>query len=365
MKWQIIFAGLRARPVRTGVTILAVALQVSLILVMVGLTTGTAAEIGRRVSGVGADIVFQPPDADVLLAASGASLDPAMGEKIASVEGVKSVTPVLVRTNLKKFTMFFGIDPKTFDEVSGGLVYIKGRVFSGPDEVVIDDIFAKDKNLDVGSDLELQNHHFKVSGIVENGKGVRIFMALAKAQELNSTPNAVSIFFVKLKDSSDINGAIQKMKMEIPGYEIRNGPEYAALMTGANIPAIDAVNEVIVFVALCIGVLVIFLSMYTTIMERTREIGILRSLGASKAFIVTLIMNEAILICLIGVVLGTLGSFAIVRVAREFSPTLAFLISYPWMINAALSALASGVVGSLHPSLKAASQDPVEAFAYE
>jgi len=365
MKWQIIFAGLRARPVRTCVTILAVALQVSLILVMVGLTTGTADEIGRRVSGVGADIVFQPPDADVLLAASGASLDPGMEAIIAKVDGVKSVTPVLVRTNVKKFTMFFGIDPKTFDEVSGGLVYKKGRVFSGPDEVVIDDIFAKDKNLDVGDDLELQNHHFRVSGIVENGKGVRIFMELRKAQELNSTPSTVSIFFVKLKDSSDINGAIAKMKAEIPGYEIRNGPEYAALMTGANIPGFDAVNQVIVFVALCIGVLVIFLSMYTTIMERTREIGILRSLGASRTFIVTLIMKEAILICLIGVLLGTVDSFGIVRVAQHFFPTMAFTISYQWMIYAAISALASGVVGSLHPSLKAASQDPVEAFAYE
>jgi putative ABC transport system permease protein len=155
------------------------------------------------------------------------------------------------------------------------------------------------------------------------------------------------------------------MKKEIPGYEIRNGPEYAALMTGANVPYMDAVNQVIVFVAICIGVLVIFLSMYTTIMERTREIGILRSLGASKTFIVTLIMKEAILICLIGVVMGTLGSYVIVYVVQSFFPTMAFQISNQWKVYAALSALLSGVVGSLHPSLKAASQDPVEAFAYE
>lgn len=365
MKWQILLAGLKARPVRTCVTILAVALQVSLILVMVGLTTGTADEIGRRVSGVGADIVFQPPGADVLLAASGASLDPEIGSLIAKVDGVKSVAPVVIRTDIKAFTMFFGIEPKSFDEISGGLNYLKGRVFSGPDEVVVDDILAKDKNLDVGSDLEIQKHHFTVSGIVENGKGVRIFMDITKGQQLNNSPGMVSIFFVKLKDSSDINGAIEKMKVEIPGYEIRNGPEYWALMNGANIPGLDAVNKVIVFVALCIGVLVIFLSMYTTIMERTREIGILRSLGATRTFVVTMIMKEAILLCLIGVILGIAGSFGIVRVTRHFFPTMAFLISYPWIINAALSAIVSGVVGSLHPSLKAASQDPVEAFAYE
>jgi putative ABC transport system permease protein len=136
-------------------------------------------------------------------------------------------------------------------------------------------------------------------------------------------------------------------------------------MNGANIPGLDAVNEVIVFVALCIGVLVIFLSMYTTIMERTREIGILRSLGASKVFIVTLIMKEALLICLVGILLGMAGSFVISHMARAYFPTLVFLISNKWKFVAALSALMSGVIGSLHPALKASGQDPVEAFAYE
>jgi putative ABC transport system permease protein len=100
-------------------------------------------------------------------------------------------------------------------------------------------------------------------------------------------------------------------------------------------------------------------------MERTREIGILRSLGASKMFIVTLIMKESILLCVIGVILGTMGRYLIVDIAKSFFPSLAFMIDYKWMIIAAISALVSGVVGSLHPALKAASQDPVEAFAYE
>jgi len=129
---------------------MAVSLQVALILVIVGLTTGMADDVGRRVAGIGADIVFQPPDADVLLAASDVSLDPQIGAKLAEVEGVKSVTPVVVRMNVKKFTMLLGIDPPSFDAVSGGMVYRAGKVFSNDDEIVIDDIFAKDKKLDVG-----------------------------------------------------------------------------------------------------------------------------------------------------------------------------------------------------------------------
>ena len=365
MKWQIIFSGLRARPVRTGVTILAVSLQVALILVIVGLTTGTANEIGKRVAGVGADIMFQPEGADVLLAANSATLKVSYGAQIAEKENIQSVAPVLVKISTSPLVNISGIEPASFDAVSGGFTYISGKIFSKPDEIVIDDIFAKDRKLAVGDTVELLKHSFKVSGIVENGKLTRVFMGLNELQEINSSPNMTSLFFIKLKDASNIDASIEKLKQSYPGYEVRNVPEYAKLMNGTAIPGFDAFNAVVVFVALCIGIMVIFLSMYTTVMERTREIGILRSLGASKFFIVTLIMKESILLCLLGVVLGIFGSSVIIHVAKSFFPTLAFLRSYEWMVNAALSALVSGVIGSLHPSLKAASQDPVEAFAYE
>ena len=365
MNWQIILSGLRARPVRTVVTILAVSLQVTLILVIVGLTTGTVTEMGKRISGVGADIMFQPSGADVLLAANTASLKEEYAKLIAEKEGVQSVAPVLVKLSTAPLMNIFGIIPESFDKVTGGFEYQSGGVFSKPDEIVVDDIFAKDKKLAVGSTIELLHHTLKVSGVVTNGKGARVFMGLKALQDLDDNEGKVSIFFIKLKDNHDINGAIVKLKKEFPGYELRNLPEYTQLMNGASIPGFDAFNAVVVFVALCIGIMVIFLSMYTTIMERTREIGILRSLGATKMYIVTLIMKESVLLCIIGVVLGTIGSELIVAVAKSIYPTLSFLISYKWIVNAAISALVSGVVGSLHPALKAASQDPVEAFAYE
>jgi putative ABC transport system permease protein len=347
------------------VTIIAVSLQVALILVIVGLTTGTANEIGKRIAGVGADIMFQAPGSDVLLAANGANLKEKFASELAEKEGIQRVAPVLVKISTAPLVNIFGIDPESFNEVSGGLVYLDGKVFSEPDEIVIDDIFSKDKKLKVGDSIELIKQTFKVSGIVQSGKGSRVFMSLRASQDLNHTPGMVTVFFLKLKDARDINGAIEKLGAGYPGYELRNVPEYAALMNGASIPGFDAFNAVVVFVALCIGVMVIFLSMYTTIMERTREIGILRSLGASKMFIVTLIMKESILLCVMGVILGTMARYLIVDIAKSFFPSLAFDISYKWMIIAAISALVSGVVGSLHPALKAASQDPVEAFAYE
>src|SRR5207247_10053114 len=112
-----------------------------------------------------------------------------------------------------------------------------------------------------------------------------------------------------------------------PTYGLRPLREYAKLMMSTSMPALDAFIETVVFVALCIGVLVIFLSMYTTITERTREIGILRSIGASKGFIVSLIFQESAIVCFLGVVIGVGTSFLVGRLVEFTFPTLIVAMS--------------------------------------
>jgi putative ABC transport system permease protein len=141
--------------------------------------------------------------------------------------------------------------------------------------------------------------------------------------------------------------------------------EYSKLMMSNNMPALDAFFSTVVFVALAIGVLVIFLSMYTTITERTREIGILRSLGASKSFIIGLIFQESAAICVVGVIVGIAASYVVAKGVQWQFPTLAVLITPDWIAKASAFAILSGIIGSFYPSLKAAAQDPVEALAYE
>ena len=131
------------------------------------------------------------------------------------------------------------------------------------------------------------------------------------------------------------------------------------------IPGLDAFICSVVFIAVCVGVLVIFLSMYTTITERTREIGILRSLGASKGFVVWLFLEESLVLCVFGVGVGFIGSQVISSVIHMIFPTLPVEITADWRLRASIFAVLSGIVGSFYPSLKAAAQDPIEALAYE
>ena len=366
MNKQMIIAGLKARPVRTTVSILAVALEVVLILIVVGLTTGITGETARRTAGVGAEIMVQPQNSSMFLALSQNTMPIAIADKLRELSTVKAVAPVQLQVNSSEgVEIIYGIDPKNFYEVSGGFTWIKGGLFNEANDIVVDDMWAKSRHVDVGSPLDLLNQKVKVSGIVEHGKGARIFLSMEGARMITGQVDKVGVFFVKVKDPARVKEAIAQISGLLPGYKLQDVNELASQYTSSNIPGLSAFIDAVVFVSLCIGVLVIFLSMYTTITERTREIGILRSLGASKASIVGLIFQESTFVCLIGVMVGVGSSLMIGRLLESVFPTLIVEITVEWILKASVFAILSGIIGSFYPSLKAAGQDPVEALAYE
>src|SRR5262249_39969643 len=185
MNRQMIIAGLRARPVRTTVSVLAVALEVILILVIIGLANGISNETGKRTEGVGADILLQAPNSSLLLALSPSTMPLAIGNKIRELDGVKAVAPVQTLVNSSAgLEIIYGIDPDSFTAMSAGFIWHKGGLFKNDNEVVVDDIYARAKNVTVGDQVELVGHMFRVSGIVEHGKGARLFVGLKTAQDM-------------------------------------------------------------------------------------------------------------------------------------------------------------------------------------
>ncbi len=105
--------------------------------------------------------------------------------------------------------------------------------------------------------------------------------------------------------------------------------------------------------------------MYTTILERTREIGILKSLGASKGNIIGLVLRESLLLCALGVAAGVGFSYGIRALLKEAFPTITILITAEWLLKAGALAALGGVLGALYPAWLAARQDAIVALAYE
>ena len=204
-----------------------------------------------------------------------------------------------------------GIDLPSFNAVSGGFHYLSGGPFEGPYDMIIDDLEAGSKHRKVGDTVETLNHQFRICGIVEHGKGARKFVPIATLQDLIGAIGKASIFYVKLDDPNNADEVVRMIK-SIPGmqqYGVHSLKEYLSLMTSASIPGLTTVIDVVIGIAMIIGFIVIFQAMYAAVMERTREIGILKSLGAGKLYIVNVVLRETLLIAIGGVILGIAISY--------------------------------------------------------
>jgi putative ABC transport system permease protein len=226
-------------------------------------------------------------------------------------------------------------------------------------------VYARAQKLQVGRNLHILEHDFKVAGIVEHGKGARLFVLMSTLQEMSGAHDKANVFFVKNDRSDHTPAVMDEIRDLLPKYELRPLKDFISLMTSSNLPGLGAFINVMIGIAVAIGFLVIFLSMYTTVIERTREIGVLKSLGASKAYIVQIILSETALLCIGGAVVGVALSFVMRSIFLKLFPALSILITPKWILWAALIALVGGIFGAAYPAWIASRKDPVEALAYE
>jgi len=353
------------RPLRTLITILAVAIEVTLVIIVVGLTSGLLAESAKRIEGVGADIMVQPPSASVFMAFSGAPMPIAIGGKLEQLEYVQAVAPVLLQFNSTGLEIVYGIQQDTFKSVTGGFVFHDGHDLVEPNDIIVDDVYAKSKKVKMGQTIHVLEHDFHVVGIVEHGKGARLFVFLTTLQDMAGAHDKASVFFIKCDRTDHTAAVIDEIRQLLPRYEIRPLKDFISLMTSSNLPGLGAFINVMIGIAVVIGFLVIFLSMYTTIIERTREIGVLKALGASKPYIVQIILSETTLLCVAGVIGGIGLSFLMRSIFIKLFPTLTILITATWILRAGLIAVVGGLLGAAYPAWLASRKDPVEALAYE
>jgi len=354
------------RPIRTAITVLAVAIEVTLVIIVVGLTSGLILDTAKRTEGVGADIMVQPPSASVFMAFSGAPMPISIGKKLAQLEYVQAVAPVLVQFNsVNGLDLVYGIQPDSFRQVSGGFIFDVGKDLQGQDDILVDDVYARARKSHVGQTLHVLEHDFHVAGIIEHGKGARLFVLMSTLQEMSGARDKASIFFVKCDRSDHTAAAIDEITQLLPHYEVRPLKDYMSQITSSSLPGLNIFINVMIGIAVGIGFLVTFLSMYTTIIERTREIGVLKSLGASKTYIVEIILSETSVLCLGGVAVGVGLSYGMRIGLLRLFPALSILITLKWIFLAGVIALLGGLMGACYPAWLASRKDPVEALAYE
>ncbi|HYK38882.1 MAG TPA: ABC transporter permease [Candidatus Eremiobacteraceae bacterium] len=365
MMSEMIFRNLLHRPIRTFIGVLAVAVEVALVVLIVGLTSGILHETAKRVEGVGADIMLRPSSAGVIMGMSNAPMPVKIKERLVQMQYVQAVAPVLVQFNSTGgVELVYGID-KSFDEVSGGFVYLQGHAIENPDDMLMDELAVQSKHAKVGQKFRLFNHDWNVVGIVEHGKGSRIFVPLATLQDLSGATEKASLFYIKCTRPEHTEDVIAQIKAILPNYTLTAIKDYVSMMTTTNIPGLNVFVDAMIGLAVCIGLLVIFLTMYTTVIERTRDIGVLKSLGANSPFIVRAVLYESAALCLGGIFAGVGLSYAVRAGFLKAFPTLAILITPEWILRAAAIALIGAVLGASYPAWVASRKDAVEALTFD
>jgi putative ABC transport system permease protein len=365
---KMIVSNLAYRPLRSIISILAVAIEVTLILLIVGLMLGILDDTKERQKGIGADVIVRPPGSANFAAFSSAPVSVKYADILAGQPHVKAVAPVVLQTTvgLNGFELLNGIDLPSFESVGGALQYLEGGPFKGPDDLIVADVYADGNKVHVGSVVKVLNHDFTVCGVIPHGRGSRRYVPIRTMQELIGSDGKASVFYVKLDDPKNDGVAVQEFKAKLQSFNIISTREWLLLMTADSIPGLSIVIKVVIGIAVIIGFIVIFQSMYTAVMERTREIGILKSLGASKLYVVRLILRETLLLAIAGVIVGfVLSALGRLGILHRF-PTLSVLpINLRWALYSTLIAIGGAMLGAVYPAFKAAQKDPIDALAYE
>jgi len=242
-------------------------------------------------------------------------------------------------------------------------LFRSGKPFEAPNDAIADDVVAQSKHLKVGDKVTLINHEFTICGIVAHGKGARYFIPLKTAQDIAGAEQRVSMLYVRSK--GDIEAARAQILGALPGNDVKSVAEYTTLMTSSNLPELKPFIRTMVLIGMVISFLVVLMNMHTMVMERTREIGILKALGSSRLDIVKLLLGETLVLAVLGGVAGIALSFLVEGILRETTPSLQILITPAWLGGALLLALGGAAAGAIYPALRAASFDPVVALAYE
>jgi putative ABC transport system permease protein len=376
---NLIAANIRQRPVRSLVSVVGVALGVALVMLFTGLARGMSNDLQRRSQNLRAEIFFTRPGTMDNLTSSPANLSTKYVESLQAIEGVESAVPV-IRYVIQGgagfgFEQIEGVDWEPFSRMNG-ISLVEGRAPAprSPEaqqaddmvEIVIDETKASNSNLSVGGVLKLFGDiPHRVVGIYAPESGPRIKMSMSDMQYRVEAPGKCTFILVKAKDGVDEKTLAERIAAE-PGTKGNKIQFTRDVFTSIekSIPYLGIFLKVLVGLAALVSALVVMLAMYTTITERTREIGILKAMGASRGFIIGVIEKEAILISVLGLILG----FAVALIAGAVihrTHGLVFEYGWGWAIASALIGLLGGAIGALYPAVRAANLDAVSALSYE
>jgi putative ABC transport system permease protein len=369
---KLVFANLFHRPLRSLISVFAVAIEVIMILSIVGIFMGILNDQKQRTTGIGADLMMRGSNASNMNGVGAVSMPVDFAIPLGKLPHVKAVAPVATQINTQgNIEIIWGIDFPTYDALKP-FAFVAGHPFKDPYDIIVDDVLAAQKNpatgrlYTLGDTLTILNTDFHICGIVKHGKGGRKLIPFETLDQLIGVRNKASIFYLKLDDPANNQAVIDEIHATpgLANYPVQTIEEWQSEMTPDKLPGFNLALDAVTTIAVIVGFLVIFQTMYTAVLERTREIGILKSMGASKATIVTVVLRETAVLAVIGVIVGIAATYGVQTIVLH-TTTLQFQVTGRWIAQGAGIAFLGALCGAIYPAWVAARKDPIDALAYE
>lgn len=352
-------------------------LRTLLTLGAIGLTVGTILALESIINGMAVSMTDMFTDVEIMIRQDDISdtslsvLDQRIGSKIAAISGVQSaggmVFTAIVLPDAGAFFILWGFEPNGY--AINRFNVVEGEPLRSNHQVLLGRMMAEALNKDVGDTIELSGTRFRIVGIYESQIGFEEMggvLTLRDAQVLTGRPRKVSMYAVKLNDPSQAESIVARINNQFPEAFASLSGEFAEQMP--DFENSDRMLDGISFIALLIGGVGVLNAMLMAVFERTREIGVLRSLGWRRRAILGMVMREALWLGLLGGIAGVLVALGMVYLI-SIEPTIGSIIEPLWELNsvarAIVIALFLGLLGGLYPSYRATRLQPIEALRYE
>ncbi|MDY7077100.1 MAG: FtsX-like permease family protein, partial [Chloroflexota bacterium] len=239
----------------------------------------------------------------------------------------------------------------------------------GRRQVLVGRMAAEQMGLDVGDTLRMMNSNFRVVGIYETGTAFEdagVVIGLREAQILTGKPRQVQFYLISLHDPGQAEAVRDRLAATFPDVDFALTSELDEAMSDFRV--LQEMADQISFLAVFIGGVGMLNTMLMSVLERTREIGVLRSLGWRRQQVVEMILKESLVLGILGGVCGIplgLGLGKLIGLTGILGGAMEPLYSFQSFVQAIVVAAVAGVVGGLYPAWRATRMRPVEALRYE